>query len=130
MEAVDLNVVMFRDRRENIRRAMQVSEVVAEHRGGETELKPNVIYRWRSQDDEIVKHNESVKLFDQLELHAGLKEEEIMDSLEERKDILDWMVEKGVDNVDQVGKVIAEYYQDPDKIVDQVEDGEEPENIL
>ncbi|MDY6768796.1 MAG: type II/IV secretion system ATPase subunit, partial [Candidatus Nanohaloarchaea archaeon] len=58
MEAVDMNVVMYRDRRENIRRAMQISEVIAEHRGDETNLSPNVLYRWRSGADEIVKQND------------------------------------------------------------------------
>ncbi|MCJ7478567.1 MAG: type II/IV secretion system ATPase subunit [Candidatus Nanohaloarchaeota archaeon QJJ-7] len=130
MESVDLNVVMFRDRQKNIRRAMQVSEVMAEHRGGETDISPNVIYRWRSSDDEIVKQNPSSKMFDQLKMHTGLSDSGIEEGLEDRKQVLDWMLEHEVNNVDRVGKVIAEFYKDQDKIIDAVKDGEEPENVL
>ncbi len=130
MEAVDLNVVMFRDRRENIRRAMEISEVVAEHRGGETSISPNVMYRWRSNTDEIVKQDDSVKLFDKLQLHAGLDRDEIRESLDERKEVLQWMVDREVDTVDQVGKVVAEFYESPDRIVEAAEENQDPENVL
>ncbi len=130
VEAVDLNVVMFRDRRKNIRRTMQVSEVVAEHRGGGTDLSPNVMYRWRSSDDEIVKQSQSMKVFDELKMHAGLSSKDIKQGLKQREDILDWMMEYDVDTVDSVGKVVAEFYQDEDRIIDAVDDDEPPENVL
>ncbi|MFB6294303.1 MAG: ATPase, T2SS/T4P/T4SS family, partial [Candidatus Nanohaloarchaea archaeon] len=130
MEAVDLNVVMYRDRRENIRRVMQLSEVLAEHRGDETTLSPNVMYRWRSEEDEIVKQNDSSKLFEQLKMHAGLSRQGIQERLAERKDILQWMVDNDIDTVDRVGRVVAEFYQDPDRIVDAVEDDDDPDNVL
>lgn len=130
MEAVDLNVVMFRDRKKNIRRAMQVAEIVAEHRGGETELNPNILYRWRSSDDEIVKQEESMSMIDQLKLHAGLSEKEIEESLQDRRDILDWMVRHEVNTVDSVGKVVAEFYGDEGVIMDAVEDDANPDSVL
>lgn len=130
VEAVDLNVVMFRDRKRNIRRAMEVAEVLAEYRGGDAEISANILYRWRSGEDEIVRQNDSMKLFDKLEMHAGLDQDEITESLRERKEIFDWMVEKQVNTVERVGKTVAEFYEDPDRIVDAAEDGRDPDDVL
>lgn len=130
VEAVDLNVVMYRDRKRNIRRAFEVSEVISEHHGREEEISPNIMYRWRSSEDEIQKQERSVKLFDKLEMHAGLTESEIQQSLEDRQRILQWMVDKEIDTVDRVGRVVAEFYEDQDRIIDAAEDDAEPDAVL
>lgn len=130
VEAIDLNVVMFRDRRRNIRRAMQVSEVVTDHMGGETEMEPNTLYKWHARDDEVKKKEESREVFDRLNLHAGLTKGEIKQSIQDRKQILNWMVEHQINDVDSVGKVIAEFYQEEGTVIDRVKDGAKPKEIL
>ncbi|MDY6766182.1 MAG: hypothetical protein SVW77_02335, partial [Candidatus Nanohaloarchaea archaeon] len=63
-------------------------------------------------------------------LHAGLSREEVGAELEQRKDVLQWMVDHDIDTVDQVGQVVAEFYQDEARIVDAVEDGDAPDDVL
>jgi flagellar protein FlaI len=130
VEAVDLNVVMFRDRKRNIRRTMEVAEVISEYHGGESEVSPNIIYRWRSGDDTIEKQERSMKLHDKLEMHAGLSQEEIDQSLRDRQKILQWMVDHDVDTVDGVGRVVAEFYEDEDRVIDAVADDDNPDVFL
>ncbi len=130
VEAVDLNVVMFRDRRRNIRRALEVAEVMSEYHGGESEVAANVIYRWRSSDDRFDEQERSMKVYDKLEMHAGLSQEEIEESLEQRKRILQWMVDNEVNTVDSVGKLVAEFYEDNDRVIDAVDAGKDPEHLL
>ncbi len=130
VEAVDLNVVMFRDRKKNIRRAMQVSEVVTDYLGQEAEVEANILYQWHSRSDEIKKKEKSQKIMEKLNLHAGLTEDEVKQSIQDRTEILEWMVEEEVNSVDTVGKVIAEFYQDEDRIADLIEDDADAEDIL
>lgn len=132
MEAVDLNVVMFRDRKKNIRRAMQVAEIVSEYEddGEEPNIHPNMVYQWQSSDDTFERQEDSDKLFDKLELLAGLERDEIEQSLEDRQEILEWMVENEVNTVDRVGKVVAEFYQDSDHVLELVRSDKDPDELF
>ncbi len=130
VEAVDLNVVMFRDRKRNIRRTMQISEVVTDYIGDTAEIEPNILYQWESKDDTIKKRDSSLKIFEKLGMHAGLDREEIDQSLKDREMILEWMVENQVNTVNDVGKVVAEFYQDEDRITEMIRDGADPKDIL
>ena len=114
LEAVHLNVVMFRDRRKNIRRAYQISEfILSEH---EMRIKPNLIYRWKPTVDKIVKYSPSLKLIEQLSRHTGLSESEIDDEIVDKKKILEFLVKRGIRNVHEVGRVMKEYYLNRDGI--------------
>lgn len=126
VDAVDVNVVMFRDRRRNFRRAMEVAEVSEDESG---ELGADVIYEWHSKEDEIEKKQESQSIYQTLKLHAGMTREEMDQNIEEKKMILKWMEDKEVDSVDRVGSVIAEYYSNPDKVVDLAEKNGSPEKL-
>ncbi len=129
VQAVDLNVVAFRDRRRNIRRVMEVAEVMANFIGDDIEMDTNLLYKWDSEEDSINKANDSKDIFDKLGMHAGLTENEIQEGLRMRKDILEWLVKHQVDNVEGVGKVVAEFYQDEDDVYERIQDGAEPEDI-
>ncbi|MDY6788718.1 MAG: ATPase, T2SS/T4P/T4SS family, partial [Candidatus Nanohaloarchaea archaeon] len=129
VQAIDLNVVMFRDRRRNIRRAMQVSEVTADYIGEDIELNTNLMYQWNSEEDKIYKEQDSKDIFDKLGMHAGLTSSEIERSLRMRKEILEWMVDNQVNDVREVGKVVAEFYQDEGEVYDLIQDGSDPEEI-
>ncbi|MFB6145152.1 MAG: type II/IV secretion system ATPase subunit [Candidatus Nanohaloarchaea archaeon] len=127
VDAVDVNVVMFRDRRRNFRRAMEVAEISENE---EEEIEANLIYEWDSRDDVIEKKSESHAIYDTLKLHTGMSKEEIDSNIEDKKAILEWMENHGIDQVDDVGKVIAEYYDNPQKIVELVKNDGSPEEVV
>ncbi len=126
VDAVDVNVVMFRDRRRNFRRCMEVAEVTTK----ENEVTADVIYEWKSKEDEVEKKQESQAIFETLNLHTGMTRKELEENLEEKKRVLEWMEERGVNTVHGVGKIIAEYYSNPDKVVSASENDEDPDHIL
>jgi len=125
VDAVDVNVVMFRDRRRNFRRVMELAEVT-EH--GE-EVAADVIYEWQSKGDEMEKKQDSQAIFETLNLHTGMNRDEMHENIEEKKTVLKWMEDREVDTVDEVGKVIAEYYSEPEKVVEMAENDEDPGKI-
>jgi flagellar protein FlaI len=127
VDAVDVNVVMFRDRRRNFRRVMEVAEISENQ---EDEVDADVIYEWHSKEDEVEKKQESTQIYDTLNLHTGMSREEIDENLEEKKKVLEWMEDKDINEVDTVGKVVAEYYSDPEEVVSLAESNGDPAEVL
>jgi len=62
----------------------------------------------------------SVRIKDALELFGGLTEKETQEDLAGKKDILKWMLEKNIRNVNDVGKIVAQYYVDRNVVLDAV----------
>ncbi len=127
VEAVDVNVVMFRDRRRNFRRVMEVAEIALTE---DEDVEANVIYEWQSKDDEMKKRQESESIYETLRLHTGMNHDEIDENLQEKVRILKWMQENDVNEVDTVGKVVAEYYSDPESVTSVVDDDGDPDLVL
>ncbi|MFB6182826.1 MAG: type II/IV secretion system ATPase subunit [Candidatus Nanohaloarchaea archaeon] len=133
VQSVDVNVVMFRDRRRNFRRVLEVAEIAESgyKRGeGGTTLGADVIYEWESEDDEIKKQRDSQQIIEKLKLHTGMDRGEINENMREKQKVLNWMVDRQVNDVDEVGKLIAQYYQDPDEVVSMAENDEDPQEII
>jgi len=127
VDAVDVNIVMFRDRRRNFRRVMELAEVTT---NSEDEVKADVIYEWQSKEDEVKKKRESEAIFETLNLHTGMNRDELEENIEEKKTVLRWMEEQEIDTVHYVGKVIAEYYSNPEKITTAAEEDMNPDEVL
>lgn len=119
LEAVHLNVVMFRNRRLGVRRILQLAEFVPQKAGneGKIQLKPNILYRWRAATDSIEKYAESIRLFDELALHTGYTAQELTQNLSEKQLVLEWMGKQKVRDINEVGKVMAQYYSEPEAIL-------------
>jgi flagellar protein FlaI len=119
LEAVHLNVVMFRNRRLGVRRILQLAEFVPQKAGseGKIQIKPNILYRWRAATDSIEKYAESIRLFDELGLHTGYTAQELAQNLTEKQRVLEWMGKQKIRDINDVGKIMAEYYSDPDAVL-------------
>ena len=128
LDSVHLNVVMFRNRRLGTRRMLQLAEFISEKAGGENEdtIKPNILFRWKPVGDIISKYSESLRLFDELNLHTGLSPAELNRELKLKKAILDWIVKFGIRKINDVGKVMAMYYMEPQEVIQAVLDGKRP----
>ena len=129
LEGVHLNVVMFRNRRLGVRRVLEIAEFIPEKRGGQDKetLTSNVLFKWKAGVDRIEKNAESIRLFDELGLHTGLGMIEINQDLEEKRKILEWMVQNNVRSIEQVGKLMATYYMEKEKVVLATEKNTVPE---
>lgn len=133
VQSVDVNVVMFRDRRRNFRRVFQVAEVAKSgyKRGSQDmSLGANIIYGWNSENDKIEKKRDSDNIMNKLQMHTGMDREEIFENIEEKQKVLQWMIDNEVSDVDGVGKIIAEYYNDEDEVIEMAENNDDPQEIF
>lgn len=119
IEALQLIVVQFRDRRRNIRRTLEVAEIL---QGGE-KLETSTLFRWHPRDDIVEMINNSSRIFESINLHTGMTLEEIKDNLKEKERILDWMIKNKIIGIDNIGKVMEIYYKDPKQILERIDQG-------
>jgi len=120
MESLHLILVQHRDRRRGIRRTYQVAELLP---AGDVEEKRksnlNILYRCKP-DGTITSHDPCVRVIDELRKHTGMTDREFVSELKEKMNVLDYMIKKNVNEVDSVGKLIAEYYSDKEDLMKKI----------
>lgn len=130
LPVVDLNIVMFRDRRKGIRRTFQVGEFIPSQEGSHMDVKPNVIFRQKPGTDELVKHSSPVNIYENISKHTGLSHQDIEKDMQIKKAILAYMVKHNISNIESVGKILNQYYIDPDMVINVVQNNLGPEKLL
>ncbi|MGM5482020.1 MAG: type II/IV secretion system ATPase subunit [Nanobdellota archaeon] len=115
-EALHLVLVQHRDRKRNVRRTLELAEVL---RGGimNDELKLNYLYRWRPKSDSFEKVEESVRIAEDLNLRAGITPSDMKQDLNERIKVLQWLEDNQVYYTDSIGEIMKKYYKDKDKVL-------------
>lgn len=113
LRAVNLNVVMFRDRRRGIRRVLQI----AEFETNKNEATANIIYRYSPEEDKIVKHSQSSRFFEDIERHTGMSQQEVGKALEEKKKIISWLIKNNMRGLNEIGKVMNLYYKNKEMLI-------------
>mgnify|MGYP001568951750 FL=1 len=121
LESVNLNVVMFRNRRLGVRKMLELAEYIPEKGGEKYTITANVLYRWNATTNHVEKHSESIRFFDELSLHTGLSKDDLESDLHEKEKILNWMVKNDIHDISDVGKVIANYYLDREATLKMIE---------
>ncbi len=111
VEAIDLILVQYRDRRGNARRTYEIAEVES----GTTNEQTNVsnIFRWSARGDTFEKMNEPTRLIQKLNMHTGMTEREIKEEVLNRMTILEWMLKHDCSSMNQVGKIMHAFYANP-----------------
>ncbi len=79
------------------------------------ELITNEVYRWNARDDTFEYSGHSHLLKEKME-RKGLDEKDVVEELNKRKTVLDWMVKKGIRKYTDVVSVIRDYYADPTRV--------------
>ena len=130
LEALDLLVAMYRDRRSGIRRIFQLAEIVPPTGRTTKGVSVRVLYKWDVKKDKIEKFQESYRFIQKLQMHTGMSNAELEKDKANKIKILNWMVDNHVNTVNGVGKVIAEYYRDPEYVLNIVEKKEKAEELI
>ena len=126
VEDVNLIVVQYRDRRKNLRRTLEVCEVIAG--SGKPEL--NHIYRWNARTDKFQNVRPAHKYVQQMNLHTGMTDKEILDDQENKKKILKWMSSQKLLTVEEVGKIMKLYYAEEQTVLAAAEKGMKAEALF
>jgi flagellar protein FlaI len=120
LKAVNLNIVMFRDRKKGIRRVFQVAEFIT----GKDDISPNILYRWVPEKDEIIAHSRSMEFFEDLSRHTGMSQTEVAADLKSKRSILEWLIKNNIRSLEDIGKVMNLYYTNRSLITDIIRKNE------
>jgi flagellar protein FlaI len=129
LESLHLVIVQYRHRRLGIRRTLEVAEFIPGETG-KFSSRLEILYRWKPSTDTIEKARSSIRLINEIRLHTGMSDEQMESDLREKEMILQWMLDNNVRTVNTVGKVVAEYYHDRDKVMKVVKAKEKPEELI
>ncbi|MBD3155267.1 MAG: hypothetical protein GF368_01265 [Candidatus Aenigmarchaeota archaeon] len=125
VEAIDLIVVMYRDRRTGKRRVYEI----AEFSQMENKMFVNIISRWNPKKDKSEKIGD-FKFLKKIKMFADLSDSEIKKDLKNKETILKWIRKNKINTVNGVGKVVAETYNDSKKVMEIVKKKKKPEAIV
>ncbi|MCX6775919.1 MAG: type II/IV secretion system ATPase subunit, partial [Candidatus Micrarchaeota archaeon] len=114
LESLQLIVVQYRDRRKEIRRVYEISELVV---SPVEAVVLNSLFKWKPRTDTFEKVNESSRVLEDLNLHTGMSADEIKRDIKDKLKILEWMDASGIRSVDEVGAVIGLYYKSPEVVL-------------
>ncbi|MBL7160270.1 MAG: CpaF family protein [Candidatus Aenigmarchaeota archaeon] len=118
LASLHLIAVMHRDRRREIRRLIQLSEVVSTDIRNHIEL--NDIFGWTPSKDTFLRMEASSRVMEEIKTYTGMAPKEIDRDLNEKERILKWLVKKQVKDIQKVGEIISTYYTNPEKILKRV----------
>ena len=110
LPAISLIIVQFRNRRTGMRRTFQIAEILPDS-------TPNVLMQYDIKKDRLVKVGKSKALFPGLRLYTGFSDVEINKNLKEKEELLNYLLKQNVTAVDDVGRIVAEYYTDKENMM-------------
>lgn len=120
LESLHLILVQYRNRRTGARRTLELAEIMVTE-GKDPEI--NILYMWDAKTDTVKPVHKSQRVMEEIGMYTGFTVSEIKSNLKEKERILKWMQDKQVKDVESVGKVVSEYYRDPDKVLDVIKKG-------
>jgi archaeal flagellar protein FlaI len=126
VEDVHLLLVQYRDRRRNIRRTNEISEVLCGVSGPEL----NRVYTWKPRTDAFEAAKAPHRYLEELNLRTGMTENEVTSDQRDKAIVLKWMMKNRLESVEDVGRVMKSYYSDIPGIVAAADKGTPPSKVL
>ncbi|VVC04698.1 Type II/IV secretion system protein [Candidatus Burarchaeum australiense] len=126
LEAVHLFLVEYRQRRTGIRRTLELAEVVPY----KSLVSVNKVFQWNAREDKVEKVGDYVRVLEEIMMFSGMNQKEIAADLEERKKILQYMVNHKLYDVNEVGKISATFYRNKEMLIDAVNKNIDPEELF
>ncbi len=113
LPAISMIVVQYRNRRTGVRRTFQISEMNQD--GSAT-----ILVQYDPKKDILKKVAHSKTMLKTIEEYTGFSKNMLERDLKEKIKILNWMVRQNINSVDDVGKVMAEYYAKKESLMRMV----------
>lgn len=117
LDVIVMQQRIYHRQKGQIRRITEIAEVTGMEDG-----KPQLsrIYKWNPRKDVIEPTGVPSQIKRTITEYAGLSGRDTVIELEKRATVIEWMREKKIRNVFEVGKVIQDYYRDPDRVLDRI----------
>jgi archaeal flagellar protein FlaI len=113
LSSIGLIVVQYRNRRTGKRRTFQVAEV--------TETGSlNLIMQFDESNDIMKQVNNPDRTLRSLNLYTGMNVKQIYSEIQEKMNVLKWLVNKDVEDIETIGLIMSDYYTDKETLMNFV----------
>ncbi len=122
IQHLDLVLIMTHARIKGIdvRRLKEVIEIVdIDIKTGKPII--NQLFRWNPVGDYFEFSSDRSYIINAIIEEKGLSEESVWAEIRRRERILEWLKENNIRYYKDVGKIIAEYYKNPEKVLERIE---------
>ena len=126
LDALHLIVVQYRDRKRNIRRTLEISEL--ETTGERPEVKR--IFMWKSRTDTFEKIGTPDKYYQLLNLHTGMTQREVDEDIARKVTVLNYLQKQRVFDLKRLGLVMHLYYTEEDDLLKAAEKNTPLDKVL
>ncbi|WP_297489098.1 ATPase, T2SS/T4P/T4SS family [Thermococcus sp.] len=117
--------VRFNSRKKGtVRRVTEIAEVSGIE--GES-IQLNKLYKYDPAKDELTSTDVPSRVINELSRHTGMSVSELEVEREKRKIVLEWMIERGIRSIEEVGHYIKMFYVDEDSLLEKIGKGASPE---
>ena len=103
---------------EQVRRIVQVVELVG-FEPETNELITNTVYEWDTATDSFIYKGHSF-LFDELQEMKNMTHDEMDREFQRRVDLVNYMVEKDLDDYKDISRLVVSYYHYPEETVERI----------
>ncbi len=103
LTSIGLILVQSRNRRTGKRRSLQIAEIMPDS-------SPHVFIQHNPVKDQFVEVAKPTRLYEILQLYTGMDVAAIEKNLAEKKNILKWLVNRNMNDVNEIGLVMSKYY--------------------
>lgn len=103
LSSISLFLVQNRNRRTGARRTIQVAELLE---SGDA----NVLLQHNPRTDTLDKVNESVTLYEKLNLYTGMNKQDIEVDIAKKVKLLKWLVKNKLRDINSIGEIMGKYY--------------------
>lgn len=111
--------VRFNSRKKGtVRRVTEIAEISGIE--GES-IQLNKLYKYDPAKDELQATEVPSRIINELARHTGMSISELEAEKEKRKIILEWMMERGIRSIEEVGHYIKMFYIDEDVLLEKIE---------
>ena len=103
LSSIGLMVVQHRNRRNGKRRTFQIAEI-------DDAGNPTVIMQHDSLNDTMKQIATPQKLLSTLNLYTGMGSSQVYNELNEKIEVLKWLVTKNIEDINAIGLIMSDYY--------------------
>lgn len=104
-----------------VRRITNVTEVIKLDPGS-NRLVTITPFNWMSEVDDRFVNNGGSRILYKIQMQFGWTDERLKQELENRKNVLMWMMEKNYRSYKDVGRIVAEYSKNPQAVLKKVKE--------
>ena len=76
--------------------------------------------QYNAMNDLMERVNEPRFVYEMISLYSGMNVEMLQSDIEEKKIILQWIVQNKINDVNQIGIIMSEYYSNKEKLLSRV----------